>query len=145
MRPSASSPDVLYGGRPCDGELRDSPIKVNSACPGYVATDLNQHRGVRTVEQGAAIIVRLSARSPRRSSASRSLKESFREGLIQPSSRSFDDQLNAIGLAVGLDPRHTCQLLRRGSLVQDDVQDSLGGIHDSHPAQLPCDWVRSGR
>lgn len=41
-------------------ELRDSPIKVNSACPGHVATDLNQHRGVRTVQQGATIIVRLA-------------------------------------------------------------------------------------
>ncbi len=41
-------------------ELRDSPIKINSACPGYVATDLNHHQGVRTVEQGAEIIVRLA-------------------------------------------------------------------------------------
>jgi NAD(P)-dependent dehydrogenase (short-subunit alcohol dehydrogenase family) len=41
-------------------ELRDKRIKVNSACPGYVATDFNQHRGLRTVEQGAEIIVRLA-------------------------------------------------------------------------------------
>ena len=41
-------------------ELRSKRIKVNSACPGYVATDLNQHRGLRTVEQGAEIIVRLA-------------------------------------------------------------------------------------
>ncbi len=41
-------------------ELRAKNIKVNSACPGYVATDLNQHRGVRTVQQGAEIIVRLA-------------------------------------------------------------------------------------
>jgi NAD(P)-dependent dehydrogenase (short-subunit alcohol dehydrogenase family) len=41
-------------------ELRAKNIKVNSACPGYVATDLNRHQGVRTVEQGAAIIVRLA-------------------------------------------------------------------------------------
>ncbi len=41
-------------------ELRPKRIKVNSACPGYVATDFNQHRGVRTVEQGAEIIVRLA-------------------------------------------------------------------------------------
>ena len=34
-------------------ELRNTPIKVNAADPGYVATDLNQHRGPRTVEQGA--------------------------------------------------------------------------------------------
>ncbi|MEO7730271.1 MAG: SDR family oxidoreductase [Kofleriaceae bacterium] len=41
-------------------ELRASNAKVNAACPGYVATDLNQHRGVRSVQQGAEIIVRLA-------------------------------------------------------------------------------------
>ncbi len=41
-------------------ELRDRQIKVNSACPGYVATDLNGHRGLRTVEQGAVVVVRLA-------------------------------------------------------------------------------------
>ena len=37
-----------------------SPIKVNSACPGYVATDLNNHQGHRTVEEGAREPVRLA-------------------------------------------------------------------------------------
>lgn len=41
-------------------ELRAKNIKVNSACPGYVATDLNQHRGTRSVQHGAEIIVRLA-------------------------------------------------------------------------------------
>jgi NAD(P)-dependent dehydrogenase (short-subunit alcohol dehydrogenase family) len=41
-------------------ELRDTPIKVNAADPGYVATDLNQHRGHRTVQQGASAPVRLA-------------------------------------------------------------------------------------
>jgi NAD(P)-dependent dehydrogenase (short-subunit alcohol dehydrogenase family) len=41
-------------------ELRSKHIKVNSACPGYVATDLNQHRGTRNVQQGAEIVVRLA-------------------------------------------------------------------------------------
>lgn len=41
-------------------ELRSKNIKVNSACPGFVATDLNHHRGPRTVQQGAAIIVHLA-------------------------------------------------------------------------------------
>jgi NAD(P)-dependent dehydrogenase (short-subunit alcohol dehydrogenase family) len=41
-------------------ELREIGGKVNSACPGYVATDINQHSGPRTVEQGAAIIVHLA-------------------------------------------------------------------------------------
>lgn len=41
-------------------ELRDTAIKVNSACPGFTATDLNDHRGTRTVEQGATVIVRLA-------------------------------------------------------------------------------------
>jgi NAD(P)-dependent dehydrogenase (short-subunit alcohol dehydrogenase family) len=41
-------------------ELRDAGIKVNSACPGFTATDMNEYRGKRTVEQGAATPVRLA-------------------------------------------------------------------------------------
>ena len=41
-------------------ELRDTPIKVNSANPGFTATDLNQHRGYQTIEQGAAEAIRLA-------------------------------------------------------------------------------------
>lgn len=40
--------------------LRDTSIKVNSADPGLTATDLNQHRGHQTVEEGAAVIVKLA-------------------------------------------------------------------------------------
>jgi NAD(P)-dependent dehydrogenase (short-subunit alcohol dehydrogenase family) len=38
-------------------ELQDTPIKVNSVSPGYVATDLNGHSGYLTAEQGAKIPV----------------------------------------------------------------------------------------
>lgn len=41
-------------------DLRDTPIKVNSADPGYMATDMTGHRGPRTVGQGAAVVVRLA-------------------------------------------------------------------------------------
>jgi NAD(P)-dependent dehydrogenase (short-subunit alcohol dehydrogenase family) len=41
-------------------ELKGAGIKVNSANPGFTATDMNQHRGTRTVEQGAATPVRLA-------------------------------------------------------------------------------------
>ena len=41
-------------------ELHDTNILINLACPGYVATDLNGFRGVRTPEQGAAIAIRLA-------------------------------------------------------------------------------------
>jgi NAD(P)-dependent dehydrogenase (short-subunit alcohol dehydrogenase family) len=41
-------------------ELRDTAIKVNSADPGYTATDLNDHRGTQTVSEGAVEIVRLA-------------------------------------------------------------------------------------
>ncbi|MBD2449348.1 SDR family oxidoreductase [Nostoc sp. FACHB-152] len=41
-------------------ELKDTPIKVNAADPGFTATDINQHRGYRTVEQGATAAVRLA-------------------------------------------------------------------------------------
>jgi NAD(P)-dependent dehydrogenase (short-subunit alcohol dehydrogenase family) len=41
-------------------ELKNVGIKVNSANPGFTATDMNQHRGARTVELGAATPVRLA-------------------------------------------------------------------------------------
>jgi NAD(P)-dependent dehydrogenase (short-subunit alcohol dehydrogenase family) len=41
-------------------ELSGTNILINAACPGYVATDLNGFRGVRTPEQGAAIAVKLA-------------------------------------------------------------------------------------
>lgn len=41
-------------------ELKSAGIKVNSANPGYTATDMNQHRGTKTVQQGAATAVRLA-------------------------------------------------------------------------------------
>jgi NAD(P)-dependent dehydrogenase (short-subunit alcohol dehydrogenase family) len=41
-------------------ELRETRIKVNAANPGLTATDLNDHRGHRTAEQGAVIAVRLA-------------------------------------------------------------------------------------
>ncbi|MGI4831790.1 MAG: SDR family oxidoreductase [Janthinobacterium lividum] len=41
-------------------DLRETGIKVNSACPGYTATDLNGHSGHQTIEEGAIAIVRLA-------------------------------------------------------------------------------------
>lgn len=41
-------------------ELKNTNIKVNSADPGFTATDLNGHRGYQTVQQGAAAAVRLA-------------------------------------------------------------------------------------
>ncbi len=41
-------------------ELGPIGFKVNAGCPGYVATDLNQHQGHRSTEQGAAIGVHLA-------------------------------------------------------------------------------------
>jgi NAD(P)-dependent dehydrogenase (short-subunit alcohol dehydrogenase family) len=41
-------------------ELRDTAIKVNSAAPGYTATDLNQFAGTDTPAQGAAEAIRLA-------------------------------------------------------------------------------------
>jgi NAD(P)-dependent dehydrogenase (short-subunit alcohol dehydrogenase family) len=41
-------------------ELRDTPVKVNAANPGYCATDLNGHSGFRTPQQGAEVSVHLA-------------------------------------------------------------------------------------
>jgi NAD(P)-dependent dehydrogenase (short-subunit alcohol dehydrogenase family) len=41
-------------------ELKDTPIKVNAANPGYTATDLNGHNGFRTPAEGAEVSVHLA-------------------------------------------------------------------------------------
>ncbi len=39
-------------------ELRDEGFHINAINPGYTATDLNQHRGTRSVQQAAAVVVK---------------------------------------------------------------------------------------
>ena len=41
-------------------QLKDLGIKVNAADPGFTATDMNRHRGTRTVEDAASTPVRLA-------------------------------------------------------------------------------------
>ena len=41
-------------------ELAGTNVLINLACPGYVATDLNGFRGVRTPQEGAAVALRLA-------------------------------------------------------------------------------------
>ena len=41
-------------------ELGDTTMKINDACPGYVATDLNGFRGTSTPADGAKVAVRLA-------------------------------------------------------------------------------------
>ncbi|EGD45490.1 short chain dehydrogenase [Nocardioidaceae bacterium Broad-1] len=41
-------------------ELHDTNILINLGCPGFVATDLNGFRGVRTPEEGARIAISLA-------------------------------------------------------------------------------------
>jgi NAD(P)-dependent dehydrogenase (short-subunit alcohol dehydrogenase family) len=39
-------------------ELKATNFKVNCVCPGFTATDFNNHQGTKTVEQGASAIVK---------------------------------------------------------------------------------------
>lgn len=41
-------------------EMRNTNFKINSVSPGYTATDLNQHQGTQTVEEGAKYIVKFA-------------------------------------------------------------------------------------
>jgi NAD(P)-dependent dehydrogenase (short-subunit alcohol dehydrogenase family) len=40
--------------------LAPKKIKVNAICPGYVATDINNNSGPRSVQQGAAIVIKMA-------------------------------------------------------------------------------------
>ncbi|MDB5281962.1 MAG: family NAD(P)-dependent oxidoreductase [Bacteroidota bacterium] len=39
-------------------ELKETNFKVNCVCPGFTASDFNNHQGTKTVEQGATAIVK---------------------------------------------------------------------------------------
>lgn len=39
-------------------ELRDTAFKVNAVCPGFVATDFNNHRGTGTVQEASVRIAK---------------------------------------------------------------------------------------
>ncbi|HEY4178740.1 MAG TPA: SDR family oxidoreductase [Kofleriaceae bacterium] len=39
-------------------ELKDTPIKINSVCPGYTATDINHNTGTQHPAEAAKIVVR---------------------------------------------------------------------------------------
>lgn len=41
-------------------ELAGTNILINAACPGFVATDLNGHRGILSTEEGAVAAIRLA-------------------------------------------------------------------------------------
>ncbi|PRY32442.1 SDR family NAD(P)-dependent oxidoreductase [Umezawaea tangerina] len=41
-------------------ELAGTAVKVNCACPGFVATDMTRHQGDRTPAEGARIAIRLA-------------------------------------------------------------------------------------
>jgi NAD(P)-dependent dehydrogenase (short-subunit alcohol dehydrogenase family) len=41
-------------------EFAGTPLKVNGAAPGHVATDFNGFRGTRTPDEGAAVAIRLA-------------------------------------------------------------------------------------
>jgi len=45
-------------------ELADTAIKVNAVCPGFTATDLNNHEGTRSVAQAARRPVELALLGP---------------------------------------------------------------------------------
>ena len=99
-------------------ELRDTPIKINSAAPGYTATEMNNYSGHQTVEQGALASVRLATLPADRSHRQLSRRQRHRAlvSVLQPaqSSRRWGAHSGELqesgknfasgGLAFALDP-----------------------------------------
>lgn len=44
--------------------LKDTPFKVNAVCPGFVATDFNNHRGTGSVQEGGTRIAKYAMIGP---------------------------------------------------------------------------------
>lgn len=45
-------------------QLKDTPFKVNAVCPGFVATDFNNHRGTGSVQEGGTRIAKYTMIGP---------------------------------------------------------------------------------
>ncbi len=45
-------------------QLKDTPFKVNAVCPGFVATDFNNHRGTGSVEEAGTRIAKYAMIGP---------------------------------------------------------------------------------
>jgi NAD(P)-dependent dehydrogenase (short-subunit alcohol dehydrogenase family) len=45
-------------------QFRNTKFRINSITPGYTATDLNQHKGLQTAEEGAGYIVKYATIGP---------------------------------------------------------------------------------
>src|SRR5580658_338179 len=45
-------------------QFRNTKFRINSVTPGYTATDLNQHQGLQTAEEGARHIVKYATIGP---------------------------------------------------------------------------------
>ncbi|MBS7566685.1 SDR family oxidoreductase [Mucilaginibacter sp. Bleaf8] len=45
-------------------QLKDTDFKVNAVCPGFVATDFNEHRGTGTVQEGGTRIAKYAMIDP---------------------------------------------------------------------------------
>lgn len=73
-------------------ELREYPIKVDSADPGYVFTDLNGHTGDKTVEQGAAVVVQ---RTVGNAAVTRLLDGRAVDDVLRSAGRPLDDGVRA--------------------------------------------------
>lgn len=44
--------------------LKDTPFKINAVCPGFVATDFNNHRGTGSVQEGGTRIAKYAMIGP---------------------------------------------------------------------------------
>ena len=89
----------------CASALESTDIKVNAACPGFTATDLNNFRGTRTVQQAAREPVRLGsstrtvrpAQSRTRTARSRGdlLSNAWPQGMGRPAGNPSIAQIEA--------------------------------------------------
>lgn len=57
---TVSKAGLIAATRAIDREKNDRGVLINACCPGFVDTDLNNHQGTKTVDQGAETPVMLA-------------------------------------------------------------------------------------
>ena len=116
-------------------ELEKTNIKVNVVCPGFVATDLNDHRGYRTVEQGAKQAVKMALIGPDGPTGTFTDEEGTVPWYVRAESQSMQAAYQRIAGTPNVQSDYaSCSL---NTTPRQQIYNSAGARHEHHSQHDP--------